>query len=213
MYLYNSHTHILTGSTSEIVQTEGEILNTWNSVGIHPFNVSQVIENELEEVLISQVNQWTIAIGEIGVDGLIEDDLKRQYIFFIEQCKLAEILGLPVIVHCVRAWYLVLKAYKELNPKRNWVFHGFNKKNLLSQVLKCEKIMLSLGASIVVKEDSSSWIKEIPLDRLLLETDAAHLTIDLVYDAAARIYEIPMEELKNRIEINFQNTFNKWQIG
>ncbi len=213
MLFLNAHTHHSRLKDLEIFQKEKASVETWNSVGIHPKDVFQFTVNEISGVLMGRINSSTIAIGEIGLDSREALALKGQYLFFLAQAKWAEEEGLPVILHCVRAWEWILKGYQEVNPERNWVFHGFDKKNLVDQVLKCEKIMLSLGSAIVTKQKDKKWIKEIPLDRLLLETDDSNIAIEVVYESAASLFELPIEDLSQQIIMNFQKTYTKWQIG
>ncbi len=213
MLYLDAHTHHNLWNGCQIVQQDKDLLDVWNSVGVHPWKASQFKREDVQRVLTDGINLYTIAIGEVGMDAFKGGDLAHQYEVFVAQVLFAERLNLPVIIHCVRCWEWVLKAYNEVKPLQKWVFHGFNKKNLLQQVLKCEGIQISIGANLLNTSRDQQWINEIPLDRLLLETDTVNVDIKSVYESVRNAKAISLQDLTEQIHINFKNTFTKWHSG
>ena len=214
MLFLNAHTHDK-GSIKDlsILQTEDEKHLRWNSVGIHPWYSESYTLKDVVPYFEHWSTDFTIAVGEAGVDALRGGDLVHQYDLFVEQARLAEELQLPLIIHCVRSWEWILKAYKALEPTQMWIYHGFSKKNLLSSVLNCEKIMISIGASVLSTNRDNTWIREIPDHRLLLETDNANVDINSIYEIVSMTKAISLQDLQKQIDTNFKKTFTKWHIG
>src|SRR3989337_2159979 len=71
------------------------------ALGIHPWNVNVLKENELEETLklISEQKKNVVAIGEIGLDAKYEKIWDKQLMVFDKMLRLAETISLPVIIH------------------------------------------------------------------------------------------------------------------
>ena len=71
------------------------------ALGIHPWNVNVLKENELEQTIefIGQQKGMVKAIGEIGLDYKYETIWEQQTMVFDKMLRLAETLGLPVIIH------------------------------------------------------------------------------------------------------------------
>jgi TatD DNase family protein len=100
-----------------------------------------------------------------------------------------------------------------MNVSQRWVFHGFNKKGILEDVLKRKSIMISLGSKLCTDVSIQELILRIPSERLLLETDDSDTSIETVYTKAAQLLNISLHELKQKIHRNFAETFTKWQPG
>lgn len=152
------------------------------AVGIHPYAVttSDGLHHVQEKISITGTlaeASEVVAIGEIGLDyrRFHSNAIKHaQRELLTSQLDLAERLNLPVIIHCRDAWDDILEI---LSPRSiRGVLHCF------SGGLHHLQIALSLGFSIGVdgnctySQSLPTIIQEIPLDRLLLETDSPYLT-------------------------------------
>jgi len=153
------------------------------AVGIHPEDCRDYGREELdrfEEFLADHRDfkkEKIVAIGEIGFDYHWEPyDKEHQRIFFEEQMKLAEKYGLPVIIHDREAHgdcFDVACKFKNVKG----VFHSYSG----SAEMACELVKRGwyISFSGVVTFKNASRVKEvaasIPLDRLLVETDAPYL--------------------------------------
>lgn len=209
----NSHTHISLSKESEIKNVEiGESVNYFHSVGIHPWKAAVLPIDKIAGVLRNSVNEYTLALGECGLDGIKGPEISVQISVFEKHIMLSEELKFPLIIHCVKAWnelYVLRKKYKPIQP---WVFHGFSKFGILSQVVR-SGMMISLGAEIIHYPKQKEIVRNIPNNQLLLETDNVQIEIKQVYECVAELKKISLQDLKNQVNTNFKNTFTKWQIG
>jgi TatD DNase family protein len=184
------------------------------SVGLHPwFLTKENFEKDFRNLSQLIDNQNVIAIGECGLDKLKGEDLTFQTLAFEAQIRLAESVGKPVVIHCVRAFGEVVAVKKRLKPSVPLIIHGFNKnQNILTELLRND-FFISIGAAIlppkgVYTEGSffSEMLKKIPLDRLFFETDAAeNVAISEIYDAAATVLGMDITDLKSIIYKNFES--------
>ncbi|MBR6438567.1 MAG: TatD family hydrolase [Bacteroidales bacterium] len=178
------HTHLDNQSVIKIVDefSEEKILKTW---GIHPWEVD-VIANEVPRDLRSL--GMTEAIGEVGLDKVHKETFEKQIDVFGEMIRLSETLKKPVIVHCVRAYSEIIEMRKKTQATMPWVIHGFNSSvETMRQLLRYD-IYISLGEILYRNENQAVEIlKNIPLDRLFLETDVSGRDISDVYAKAASL--------------------------
>ena len=82
--------------------------------------------------------------------------------------------------------------------------HGFNKKKETAQELLSKGFYLSFGRALLYNLSLQEIARDIPLDRIFLETDTAEESIDEVYLKLAEIKEMPIETLKIEIYKNVQ---------
>lgn len=211
MYI-NIHTHFTTGRQIEVVsRTFNDVLPEYFSFGIHPWEIDKW-ENKLEIFNSFLSLKGCLAVGEIGLDKLKGPEINKQIAVFKRQIHFSEEFHLPVILHCVKAWNELKVLKRELNPKQPWIFHGFAKSALTDDVLK-EGIFISIGNAILTSPSLQSALKNIPLDRLFLETDDADCSIEDIYAKVSELKNIPLSQLQSQLEENFKNVFTKWITG
>ena len=152
------------------------------AIGIHP-SETEGLDLEatlLEEEKLLLSSPKVKALGEIGLDYHFEnsDEVKnRQKIFFIKQIELANKLHFPIIIHSRDAAADTLAIIKEHKPLYGFVFHCF------SYSYEVMKEVIALGGYIgldgpVTYKNAVTPKKvavNVPLNRLLLETDAPYL--------------------------------------
>lgn len=165
------------------------------SVGIHPWNTIDGInygaatsnslpayEEIWRQLEKAATNPQVVAIGECGIDLTKGGPMFRQLQVFKRQVELSEKLQKPIVIHCVKAYDVVLGLKRDLAPTQNWCIHGFRGKPAAAIQLMQKGIYLSLGEyfnqetlrTILENETSSS-----PLSSLLLaETDESPLPIE-----------------------------------
>lgn len=210
--LIDIHTHQFTGRQIEVVsRTFGDVVENYFSFGIHPLEAAQW-ESKVSEIRLNTDNQKCLALGEIGLDTLKGPDLALQKEIFIQQVAISEEIGLPVILHCVRSWNELKQLKRSLNPKQQWIFHGFTKVSILDEVLQ-EGLMISIGAAILTNLKLQDKLKTIPLNQLFLETDDSELAISLIYAKVSALLDLPLPQLEAQIEDNFKRIFIKWTNG
>ncbi|OFX61571.1 MAG: hydrolase TatD [Bacteroidetes bacterium GWA2_30_7] len=150
----------------------------FSSIGLHP---SSVKENYLEELKIIDEyleKEKFIAIGEIGLDLYWDKTFREQQIIaFRYQIELSLKYNIPLIIHIRKAFDDTFKVLSEFsNSKLNGIFHCFG--GDLKQAQKAISLGFSLGIGGVVTFQNSglqSVVKEIPIEHIVLETDAPFL--------------------------------------
>jgi TatD DNase family protein len=208
----NIHTHKDTGRQIELVsRTFEEVLSANFTFGIHPWD-SVSLKSRLNEMNQILDKKACLAVGEIGLDKLKGPELSLQVAVFKQQIILSEQFKIPVILHCVKSWNELKSLKRELKPKQPWIYHGFTKANLTEEVLK-EGIYISIGEAILNSPTLQTTLKNIPLDRLFLETDDKECSIEEIYAKVSELKNIPLSELQNQLEENFKNVFTKWITG
>ena len=149
----------------------------FTAFGIHPMHAAVADDNHLSQLL--QRASDGVAIGEIGLDPAYTVPLERQERAFREQLRLAVSLGLPVLVHCRRAFQRTLRILQEEHAHQvGGIMHAFSG----SPEMAREFIRLGFAISIsgmVTREAAlrpRRLVCELPLENLVLETDAPDLT-------------------------------------
>jgi len=149
-HIFNLHTHLLPDDPAEEYMLNcqpGQVRTDIAacSVGLHPWDVTrdwqeQVAQAEADAAL---PNVW--AIGECGLDTLRGPDIELQTAAFCAQAALAERMGKPVVIHCVRAFDRLLRLHKMCRPRVAWIVHGFRGKAELAKQLMAKGMLLSFG--------------------------------------------------------------------
>lgn len=153
--------------------------NVYSMVGIYPTEAktySQQVEDKMVELA---VNPKVVAIGEIGLDYYWDKtfvDLQKDV--FIKQIKLANKLGLPIVVHDREAHKDCFDILKEHNKISKVLFHCFS--GSVEFMRECVKQgwYIALGGVVTFKNaiKMKDVAREVPLEKLLLETDSPYLT-------------------------------------
>lgn len=189
----------------------------YSAVGIHPCNVGE--GTTIDDIRKFAKHKKCVAIGEIGLDYYWEPDKKdEQKAIFKEQLLLAQELNLPVIVHDRDAHGDVLEILKEFKPKG--VVHSFSGSVEMAEEILKLGMYLGIGGVITFNNAKKlpDVVKMLPLDRLLLETDAPYLTpvpyrgktnhSEMIYLTAQKIAEIKNKTLEEILDISFNNAKN-----
>jgi TatD DNase family protein len=175
------------------------------SIGIHPWDADIEFSKIEFENFISHQN--CLAIGECGLDKVIDVDLELQKNIFISQLDLAVKFQKPVLIHCVKAFDELIKICSSYHSKIPLVIHGFNKSFQLAKQLTDKGFYISLNHSVFKKEDLDFNV--LPVHKLFLETDNNEfILIEDVYKAAAASFHINTDDLKEKIYSNFTTIFN-----
>ena len=177
MTITDCHTHleaegaVVNVSPRDFAPVEGHCY----SVGIHPWDLAEADEELWQCLVEAATSPHVVALGETGLDALKGPSLDVQQRWFERHIALSEELQKPLIIHCVKAYHLILALHARLRPAQPWVVHGFRGKPALAQQLLDAGIYLSLGPRF-----NHETACLIPDDRLLLETDHTVLSIDHV---------------------------------
>lgn len=205
MKLMDLHTHhkkqasIINSYPFSFESQEGLVF----SMGIHPWYATDKEEPYAWERMQEIVNEPSIlAIGEVGLDKVRGGDIPTQIAVFRKQQELAEMLGKPLIIHCVRAFNEIIELKKDAKPKSPWIIHGFRGNvNIADQLLKND-FYLSFGEKYAIES-----LLHTPLTRIFLETDTSELDINFLYEKIAVDLKMPVNEFRIQIENNFRTLF------
>lgn len=142
------HTHRLTDPEHQILSVEpGEEIPAnarYISVGRHPWHADR--ETSDEEWARILADPRVVAIGETGLDKLRGPDLETQERELRKHVALSESEGLPLILHCVKAFDRLIALKRELKPHQPWVIHGFRGGEEQARQLMEHGMLLSFGA-------------------------------------------------------------------
>ena len=171
---------IISGCDKEGIKESIEIANTHNNIylalGYHPSETSKTTDKDLEELEeIIKTNKKVVALGEIGLDYYWEKDNKEeQKELFKKQIEIAKKYNLPLVIHSRDAFQDTYDILKEANYKG--VIHCFSGNVENAKMYLSLGFYLGIGGVITFKNTNlKETIKEIPIDKILLETDAPYL--------------------------------------
>lgn len=155
------------------------------ALGLHPYFFDQHEESDLDRLLqlgLKKLNQFDpkshpqlVAIGEFGLDYLIEDGRSEQQLAFCQkQFEIAQRLNLPVILHVRKAYDDVSALIRRLNFTQGGIVHGF------SGSLQQGKVLIELGFKLGIGGAMShprakklrATVSQLPSEGIVLETDA-----------------------------------------
>lgn len=208
--LKDIHTHRLTDSAPEEVLLSCPVLKkeipaeaVYLSAEIHPWYLTaENLSCQIERMENMLSDSRVLALGEVGLDKLTECPYPIQIKAFEEIVSISEAYGKPLIIHCVKSVDELIAIRKKVRPALPWIMHGFRGKPQQADSLLRHGFYLSFG-----EHYNSQVMKEIPIERLFLETDESNVPIDELYNRAAAIRHISAEELKLTVLHNVNNVF------
>ncbi|WIO73898.1 TatD family hydrolase [Porticoccaceae bacterium LTM1] len=162
-----------------------QLTGIYGAAGLHPWWIATWLKEHIDPAkLDEQLAEFLqlpncVAVGECGVDGLIDAPLERQQPLFEQQLKLACEYNLPVIVHVRKAHNQVLETLKKYRPSRGGVIHGFSGSAELGDSYWKMGFRLGIGGTItyVRAHKTRQAVQQLPLEALLLETDAPDMPL------------------------------------
>ena len=180
-----------------------EIPEIFFSAGIHPKSLSDGLEKQLIWLQEISVAENCVAIGECGLDGLIDVDEESQEKAFLAQIEIANSVKKPLIIHCVKRFSQLLKFRKM--SKVPMIVHGFNKRKTIGDDLLKNGLCLSFGKSVLYNVNLQDFVKHLPIENLFLETDSADFEIKELYQKVADLRNMRLEDLSKKIKNNLKN--------
>ncbi|MGD6809830.1 MAG: TatD family hydrolase [Candidatus Bathyarchaeia archaeon] len=195
------------------------------ALGIHPWNVNFLKQDELQEtidfILEQSKKMRIVAIGEIGLDYKYETIWENQMLVFDKMLHLAEKLDLPVIIHSRGTTDKIVEMLQSYKVKRvllHWFSHPME---TLSKAID-QGYFITEGPPVVYSNGIREVVKQAPLTNLLTETDGpvtywkkpfnGQLTkpsyIKTVVEAVAEIKNITVDAVAEQIAKNFEVFFD-----
>ncbi|MED3662450.1 TatD family hydrolase [Ureibacillus sp. FSL K6-8385] len=193
-------------------------------IGWHPVDAIDCTEKELTWIEELTHHPKVVGIGETGLDYHWDKSPKEvQQELFRRQIRLAQKVNLPIVIHNREATGDVVRILREENAQTvGGVMHCFS--GSVETARECIKMnfMISLGGPVTFKNARMPKLvaKEIPLEHLLIETDAPYLAphpyrgkrnepsfVPLVAEEIARLKEISVEEVAKATTENAKKIF------
>ena len=179
------------------------------SIGIHPWYIDESrLENDLEIIKEKLQLSECLALGECGLDKRIEIPMELQISVFKKQLEIVKLTNKPVVLHCVAAFDELIAIKKELKISNPMLIHGFSKNEQVAKSLLNNGFYLSFGKYLLRNPDLEKVFTFAPENQILLETDTIEESIYEVYEKAASIKGISIEDMKTLVFNNFSKIFN-----
>lgn len=192
------------------------------SAGLHPTIAKDVSEEALDRLEALLRHPQVHAVGECGMDLYWDDTFKdRQVEVFEHQIRLAKAYDLPIIVHMRDADALTYEIMKEHAPIKG-VMHSFSGSAEMAEKFLGLGLHISLGGPVTFTnaKKPKEVAKVVPIDKLLLETDAPFLSphpyrgkqndssnIPLIAQKIADLKALSFEEVSKRTTENATRLF------
>ncbi len=196
----------------------------YGAMGIHPEELEKCEKNSFDKIIEYAKHKKIAAIGEIGLDyHYCKDTKEKQKELLKKQLQIAEQLRLPVLIHDREAHEDTFSILKDYNLK-TVVMHCFS--GTPDFALKCleqDNYYIAIGGVVTFKNagDTRETARIVPLNRLLLETDAPYLTpvpfrgkintpayLKYIAQKIADIRQIDIDTVKEQTSINAKRIFN-----
>ncbi len=201
--------------------------NVYGSVGIHPHQAEEEPNVELSELLKRSEHEKIVGIGETGLDYFYDTaprDLQRNN--FRTHLTASAQTNLPVIIHTRDADDDCISIMQEMTKDKAFpgLIHCFTATQELADASLDLGLYISISGIVTFKNaaDLREVVKTVPLDRLLIETDAPFLapiphrgkTCEPAYVSdtcryLAEMYGVSAEELREITSHNFFTLFSK----
>ncbi len=201
--------------------------DVWCSVGVHPHEAEKEGQGTPDRLIELARHPKVVGIGETGLDYFYEHSPRQQQIdSFRAHIAASRVTGLPLIVHTRDADQDTADILAEEYAKGAFpgLIHCFSSTKIVSD--KAVELGFSISISGIVTfkpaEDLRTIVRGLPLDRLLVETDAPYLAPvpkrgkrnepAFVAHTAAKVAELKglgMAELAKATSANFFRLFNK----
>ena len=179
------------------------------SIGIHPWYIDENrLESDLEIIKEKLQLSECLALGECGLDKRIEIPLDLQISVFKKQLEIVRLTNKPIVLHCVAAYDEVIAIKKEMKIENPMIIHGFSKNEQVAKSLLNNGFYLSFGKYLLRNPDLEKVFTFAPENQILLETDTIEESIYQVYEKAASIKGISVEEMKTIVFTNFSRIFS-----
>lgn len=199
--------------------------NVWASVGVHPLDVDSGMA-DAERLIEFSRQEKVVAIGETGLDYYYSQDSKAlQQESFVSHLQAAGSAQLPLVVHTRDAREDTLSLIKAHgNEESAGVLHCFTEDWDMARRAMDMNYMISISGIVTFKnaEALRGVVRQVPLDRLLIETDSPYLApmpyrgkpnqpkyVREVAEYVAELKGISFEELASITTSNFFRLFNR----
>ena len=199
-------------------------------LGIHPWYADEATAERLTELQqrLAARSDRCVALGECGLDRL-RGDLALQQPVFEAQVHLAQACDVPLVIHSVRTHDEVAATLKRLNYRGRALVHGFSGSEQQARRLLAEGCYLGVGGIITHARAAKTraTLAALPLDRLVLETDApdmapagvakgenSPLNLVRVFEALCSLRREPVDRVRQALLDNVRRLYgwSTWDL-
>ena len=197
--------------------------NFYAMAGIHPEEVDDITDKDLEELAKLAKNEKVIAIGEIGLDYYWTDDnKKKQKEIFIHQLELARKLEKPAVIHVRDSKDDVIEILKDYQDLKIQIHCFSDDLETLEKYMQMS-FYISIGGVVTFNNGTNEQnaARNVPIERLMLETDSPYLTpepyrglrndprrVVEVARVVAKLRDMKIDKLAKRTYNNTKEFFN-----
>jgi len=205
------------------------------AIGLHPWHVRER-SVDWKERLVQALGARPRAIGEIGLDRWIREfNLREQEEVFVFQLRLGAEHNAPVTIHCLKAWGALMDILqREPRPSCGFLLHSYGgSADLIRPLAKLGAYFSCSGYFAHERKARQREVfRQVPFDRLLVETDAPDMVppesliaepfsdeagkaanhpanIRRIYEFVAELRGITVEKLAEQMEENFKRLFGQ----
>ena len=197
------------------------------AIGFHPTEIFDLSEEDYEEVMKHADDPKVVAIGEIGLDyHWIKENDKReiQKQYFIRQIEFANEHHLPICIHNRDSNEDCFNILRDHRPLFGAVLHCYSGSvEMMKELVKFDGFYISLGGPVTFTNAKTpkAVAEEVPLERLLVETDSPYLTphpyrgmenqpkyLCLVSEEIANLRQMSRKHLEDVVYKNSLRVFN-----
>lgn len=212
-------------TSRRVVKLSNRYDNIFAAVGIHPHDAEGFKEEDLDELRELSKDERVVAIGEIGLDYYYDNSPREiQKEVFKKQLELAYELDLPVIIHTRDAMGDTYDILKEFEGRVRGVMHCYTGSIEMAEKFMKLGFYISIAGPVTFKNavNVREMAKQIPLERLLIETDSPYLApvpnrgkrndptnVRYVADMLANLKEIQIDKI---IEHSRENTVKLFSL-
>lgn len=199
--------------------------NIYAAIGWHPVDAIDMTDKELQWIEELSQHPKVVALGEMGLDYHWDKSPKDvQAEVFRKQIRLAKKLEMPIVIHNREATEDIIRILQEEDAGTvGGIMHCYNDSVDYVQACLDMNFYISLGGPVTFKNAPlpKEVAKQVPMDRLLIETDAPYLTphpnrgkrnepayVKLVAEKIAELREISIEEVAEQTTANGLRLFN-----
>ena len=206
-----------------VVEISDKYENVYSMVGIFPSEAKTYTDAVEEKLLKLAEDKKVVAVGEVGLDYYWDKSFNDiQHEVLRRQIRLANKLNLPLVVHDREAHKDTYDIIKEENKGSNVLFHCFSGSVEFMRECVKEGWYIALGGVVTFKNavKMKEVAEEVPLDKLVLETDSPYLTpvpyrgkpnkpayVKYVAEEVARLRGIQFEEIADITSTNAEEFF------
>lgn len=200
-------------------------VNCLPMMGLHPCSVDENWEVNLEIIREELFSGKYIAVGEIGIDLYWDKTwIQEQKIVFRKQIEWAKELKIPVAIHARDAFSEIFEILDDCySEELSGVFHCFTGNELEAEkALSYSNFMLGIGGVVTYKKAQLDVVlSNIPLKRIILETDSPYLSpvpfrgkrnessyLLHIAEKLAEIYSVPLKEVEKITTENAVSLFH-----